>query len=588
MRRRSYFLPVLAVTATTVLSLLSCDDSPLKPHGPELNAPDPRAAVVPPPGASVQVTVQVPASMRTNPFDVTRTLTVPPDFSIAVYARISGARFLAPTPDGNLLVSQPSAGKILLVRPNGSGDPLITDFATGLRSPHDMVFRAIGGTTYLYVAESHQINRYVYTAGNLTAQNRQIIITGLPDAGGHPLKNISLDANNMLYVSIASSCNACLSDTQSNPVRGSVYQYNADGTGGRLFARGLRNAEGLAFVPGTNTLWVAVNNRDNIAFPNHSDWNGDGSDDYGKVMQSYIDNHPPEEFTSVRDGGNYGWPFCNPNPDTPNGLNNMPFDRDVELNPTGSQLNCDTADRIVKGIQAHSAPLGLSFLHGSAFPAAYRSGAASGFHGSWNRSQKTGYKVAFFPWDDVTQLPGDQVDLVTGWATLSSNWGRPVDVAVDASGAMLISDDQANAIYKLVYATAPPPPPPPPSPVIYEAEAANPLTAPIENRYRGYTGTGYADFTAVGQYVQWTVTAAAAGPHTLTFRYALRKETRPLQLSVNGEDVNPSLTFPGTRNWTDWQTVSITVPLNAGGNTVRVTAIQSEGPNVDRVTVSGS
>src|SRR6185503_2405429 len=361
MRRRVFLMPVLTGTAATVLGLLSCHDSPLRPANSELKTQAPFAAVVAPPGASVQVTVQVPTSMRTAPFDVTRTLMVPPDFSIAVYTRIAGARFLAPTPDGNLLVSQPSAGKILLVRPHGSGDPLVSDFATGLRSPHDMVFRAISGTTYLYVAESHQINRYVYTAGALTAQNRQIIITGLPDAGGHPLKNIALDANNMLYVSIASSCNACLSDTQSNPVRGSIYQYNADGSGGRLFARGLRNAEGLDFVPGTNTLWVAVNNRDNIVFPFHSDWNGDGSDDYGKVMQSYVDNHPPEEFTSVRDGGNYGWPFCNPNPDTPNGLNNMPFDVDVELNPTSSQLNCDTADRIVKGIQAHSAPLGMTF-----------------------------------------------------------------------------------------------------------------------------------------------------------------------------------------------------------------------------------
>ena len=510
---------------------------------------------------------------------------VPPDFSIAVYTRIPGARFLAPTPDGNLLVSQPSAGRILLVRPNGTGDPLISDFATGLRSPHDMVFRAISGTTYLYVAESHQINRYVYTAGNLTAQNRQIIITGLPDAGGHPLKSIALDANNKLYVSIASSCNACLSDTQSNPVRGSIYQYNADGTGGRLFAQGLRNAEGLDFVPGTNTLWVAVNNRDNIGYPFHNDWDGDGTDDYGDVMQSYVDNHPPEEFTSVRDGGNYGWPFCNPNPDTPAGLNNMPFDRDVQLNADGTRLNCDTADRIVKGIQAHSAPLGLTFLHGSAFPAAYRSGAAVGYHGSWNRSQKTGYKVALFPWDDAVQLPGDQVDLVTGWATLSSNWGRPVDVAVDAAGAMLISDDQANAIYKLVYSAAPPPPPPPPT-LVYEAETAPIVTGTVGTRYRGYNGTGYVELTASGQHVQWTVDAATSGTRTLTFRYASRKIVGQFQLSVNGAIVN--LSFPATKSWTDWRTMSISVTLNAGSNTVRLTATQSVGPNIDRLTVSGS
>ena len=108
-------------------------------------------------------------------------------------------------------------------------------------------------------------------------------------------------------------------------------------------------------------------------------------------------------------------------------------------------------DRINRGIQAHSAPLGLTFFQNTNAPDAYRAGAAVGLHGSWNRTQKTGYKVAFFPWDALTQLPGDQVDLVTGWADAFSSWGRPVDVAVDPAGAILISDDQAGAIYKLTY-----------------------------------------------------------------------------------------------------------------------------------------
>jgi len=420
----------------------------------------PTGTVVVPQGASVPVVVQVPASMRTAPFDAPRTLYLPPDFAISVYARVPGARFLAVSPDGNLLVSDPARGRVRLVRPNPSGDPLISDFATGLRRPHDIVFHEIDGVTYLYVAETHQVSRYVYRAGNLAAQQRQAVVTGLPDAstpelGGrysHQLKNIALDANHKLYVSIGSTCNVCTTDLESNPVRASIYQYNADGTGGRLFARGLRNAEGLAFLD--NTLWVTVNNRDNIAYPNHRDWDGDGTDDYGQVIPSYVDNHPPDEFTSVRAGGNYGWPFCNPNPDTPTGFNLMPFDRDVQLNASGSALDCDGADRIVQGIQAHSAPLGFGFLTGTAFPSAYRSGAALAYHGSWNRTQKTGYRVAYFPFDASGQ-PGDQVDLVTGWATSSSSWGRPVDVAVDPQGALLISDDQAGAIYRLVYPAAP-------------------------------------------------------------------------------------------------------------------------------------
>jgi hypothetical protein len=116
-------------------------------------------------------------------------------------------------------------------------------------------------------------------------------------------------------------------------------------------------------------------------------------------------------------------------------------------------------DRINRGIQAHSAPLGLTFFQNTAAPDLSRQGAAIGLHGSWNRTQKTGYKVAFFPWDAIAQIPGDQVDLVSGWADAFSNWGRPVDVAVDPSGAILISDDQAGAIYKLTYGAPPPPPP---------------------------------------------------------------------------------------------------------------------------------
>ena len=420
-----------------------------------------RATVTPPPGASVTVKVTVPASMTSPPFDVDRFLTIPPNFSIAVYARVTGARFIAFAPNGDLLVSNPNSGVVYIVRPgSGGGDPVVTTWASGLYKPHDIVFHTISSTTYVYVAEADKIARYTYTLGDLTGQNRQVIIPTLPSAitlGSyqHELKNIALDGNN-LYVSIGSSCNVCTSDTQSDPVRASVYLYNADGTGGRLFARGLRNAEGLAILPGTTTLWVAVNNRDDIAFPLHSDWDGDGIDDYGKVMQSYVDNHPPDEFTHVRDGGNYGWPFCNPNPDTPAGLDNMPFDRDVEMNADGTQLNCDTADRIDKGIQAHSAPLGLLFLQNTNVTSLYKDGALVQLHGSWNRAAKTGYKVIDFPWDPSAQVPGAQIDLITGWLTGSTNWGRPVDAAVGLDGGIYISDDQSGTIYKLTYATVPP------------------------------------------------------------------------------------------------------------------------------------
>jgi glucose/arabinose dehydrogenase len=415
-------------------------------------------SVGPPPAASVDVPVSVPASLRAAPFDVPRTLRVPPGFSVSVYARINQARFLAALPNGDLLVSQPSSGKVLLVRPNAAGEGQVSDFASGLSSPHDLVLDTQGATTYLYLSESNRISRSVYRPGDTARQAPQVIVSNLPDAstpelGGayaHALKNIAIDATHRLYVSVASATNSDPADVTGAFKRAAIYQYNADGSGGRLFAQGIRNAEGLAVLPGSSTLWVIVNNRDNIAYPFHNDWLGDGSgDDYGKVMQSYVNNHPPEELTSVRDGGNYGWPYCNPNPDA--GLDNMPFDRDVQNNADGSKLDCGRADRIVKGIQAHSAPLGLSFLHGSKVPAAFQSGAVAALHGCWNCSKLVGNKVVYFPWS-AAGLPGTEQDLVSGWVTDAANkvrWGRPVDAVPDAAGSILISDDYAGAVYKL-------------------------------------------------------------------------------------------------------------------------------------------
>jgi len=274
------------------VALAACTDDPVAPRSaPTPGSLVPLAAPAAPPGASVSSTVVVPVSMRSSPFNTARTLLVPPDFTIAVYARIGGARFMAVTPDGSLLVSKPGSGSVVLVRPNGAGDPLVSDYVTGLKRPHDIVFHTIGTVTYVYVTETNQVNRYVYTPGALTPGTRQVVVSGLPDASspelngtyGHELKNIALDGNDKLYISIASTCNVCTSDTQSTPVRAAIYVYNADGSNGRLFARGLRNAEGVAMIPGTNTLWVVVNNRDDIAYPFN-----DGSGNYGLRRDSHL------------------------------------------------------------------------------------------------------------------------------------------------------------------------------------------------------------------------------------------------------------------------------------------------------------
>jgi glucose/arabinose dehydrogenase len=256
-----------------------------------------------------------------------------------------------------------------------------------------------------------------------------------------------------LYVSIASTCNVCETDPVATPRRAAIYRYGLAGGAGTLVATGLRNAEGLAAVPGTAALWAVVNNRDNIAYPQHRDITGDGHDDYGTVVPAYVDDHPMEPFVQVEQGRFYGWPFCNPTQDTAAGNRDMPFDRDVQTNPDGRKADCATAERIDTGIPAHSAPLGLTFLQGTAVPAAVRSGAVVALHGSWNRTERTGYKVVWFGWQPTAAggRPGAQQDLVTGWVDAAGQdvWGRPVDVAADPDGSLLVTDDQSGTVYRL-------------------------------------------------------------------------------------------------------------------------------------------
>jgi len=419
--------------------------------GSSAGSPAPPPPPVAGPRTAVQVTV--PAGLGAAPFDRPRQLELPAGWTASVYARVDKARFMAPTPNGEILVSQPGRGTVLLVRPAGAGAPgTVSEFIGGLHQPHDIVFAEVSGRTWVFIAEANRVVRYPYQAGDTRAQAGQVVVDGLPDTStpelrgqySHVLKNIAVNAG-VLYVSIASTCNACVSDTTSDPQRATIYTYDAAGTNAarKLFARGLRNAEGLAFVPGTAELWVVVNNRDNTLVPDDRDADGDGRGDRGKRLAAFVDNYPVEPFTKVVDGGFYGWPFCNPNSD--GGVRSMPYHRDYELNRDGRAADCAKAAPIDVGIQAHSAPLGLTFTRGTKAPDL---GAVIALHGSWNRSKPTGYKVIYFPWTPAG--PGPQLDLATGWMSPAGQfWGRPVDVAVDADGSLLVSDDAAGALIRL-------------------------------------------------------------------------------------------------------------------------------------------
>lgn len=420
-----------------------------------------RASAIDPPGALVPTTVEVPSSLRRAPFNHDRVLLVPPGFKISVVVRIPRARFIMPLPTGGFLVAQPSDERITLVRLQASGTASVFTLIDGLRHPQGMALHSIGDRLYLYVGESSQISRFAIARDGTSAGEKTVIVPNLPDSSspelhgyyGHELKNLVIGPDNKLYVDIASSTNADPKDTTSNPVRSAIYQYDLDGRNGRIFARGIRNAEGLGFVPGTNELWAAINELDDIRYPFRNSWRGSGSVDYGKRITSYVDDHPPDEFIHVKEGANFGWPFANPNPDTPNGLDNMPFAPNYETNRDWSRYPENMFTRIDKGIQAHSAPLGMAFLQDSKLPEPYRDGVAIALHGSWDRSRKTGYKVIFFPWQGGR--PGRQVDLVTGWLNDESQgqWGRPVDVKPANGGSLLISDDYSGTIYRLAPAS---------------------------------------------------------------------------------------------------------------------------------------
>lgn len=435
------------------------------PSTPPASPPPSSVPPTIPPAASVRQSLEVPVSMRSAPFDQERFLTVPPGFTISVIARLDRPRFMLLLPTGDVLISQPSGGKILLMHRDGT-DYTLSDFATGLKKPHDMVLATFAGTTYLYTTESNRVTRSVYVAGDTSRRTLEPIVTNLPDGNsssalqgqyGHELKNLAINPNTgQMFVSIASSTNADPADLSFTPKQGAIYEFDplttTDATrGGRLVAQGLRNVSGMDFYPGTNDLWVNVVGRDDIIYPFDKDITGDGVSDLGQRVQSYVDTNPPELLVKFRDGGNYGWPFCNADGGSPSGMSNMPLNPDFVNNRDNTSFNCATADRAVKGIQAHTTPLGLSFLQQSAFSSAYRNGAVVALRACWNCSKYVGSKVIYFAFG-TDGMPADPIDFVTGWVVdpvAKDRFGSPVDAIPDADGNLLITDDGSGTVFKL-------------------------------------------------------------------------------------------------------------------------------------------
>ncbi len=348
-----------------------------------------------------------------TPLDL-KSLKLPPGFAIALFVRTESPRMLAFSPGGVLLATSESAGTVTALPdadPSGQAARKVT-VLKDLNGPHGIAFH----DGRLYVAEVTRLVRYNWDESRLQATT-PVVIAELPESlGGHMTRTI-LFANHKLYVSAGSSCNVCM---EKDPRRAAVLEMNEDGSGAHLFATGLRNAVGLALNERSASVWVTDNGRD---------WLGD--------------DLPPDEIDDLGPtGGDFGWPFCYGN--------RVP---DTSFGGTAERCRLTVPPRVE--LQAHSAPLGLVFYSGTMFPPEYRGDLFVAFHGSWNRSVPTGYKVVRIKMNDLGE-PERVEDFITGWLppgeTRRGKWmGRPVGLAIGSDGSLYISDDGSGSIYRVTW-----------------------------------------------------------------------------------------------------------------------------------------
>jgi glucose/arabinose dehydrogenase len=400
-----------------------------------------------------KVTLSVPSSLAGGTLSSPHQLEVPKGWKAGVWARPEGARMLAVTPEGNLLVSEPGNG-IVLELSGGSAAKSEDIVLSGLESPQGLAFAKRGGGWVLYVGASNQIDAYRWSGGK--AGKQTVIAPDLPDeepAGDdiHRQKDVAVAPDGTVYFDVGSSSNASPEDRGYDPPRGVIDSVAPGGGPVKVVMQGVRNGEGLAVAP-DGTVWTAVNNRDEITYPFHKGAEGH-SDAFGEVVRSYVNEHPLDEVVPVEAGRDLGWPLCNPEQGEskpPGSLADVPLIPDAENNPDGQALDCAKLPPIEVGLPAHSAPLGMSFLAGTKVPAPWSGGAVLAAHGSWDRQEPRAPAVLWLRWDAKlgTLMPAQT--LVGGFQEADGErWGRPVDVVPGPAGELFVSDDTAGAIYKL-------------------------------------------------------------------------------------------------------------------------------------------
>lgn len=309
----------------------------------------------------------------------------------------------------------PTPNRITLLR-DADGDGVAetrTVFLQGLNSPFGM---ALLGDQF-YVANTDAVLRFPYAPGatQITGQGQQVLALNAVAPDYHWSRNlIAAPDGSKLYVTVGSNSNIGENGMNTEEGRAAVHQFNPDGSGARIFASGLRNPNGLAWEPTSGKLWTTVNERDEL-----------GND------------LVPDYMTSLTDGGFYGWPYSYWGQHV-----------DTRVTPQRPEL----VARAIKpdfALGTHTASLGLAFYTADLLPQHYRGGAFVGQHGSWNREPPSGYKVVFVPF--AGGMPsGAAEDVLTGFRNEEGNaYGRPVGVAVDPKGALLVADDVGNVIWRV-------------------------------------------------------------------------------------------------------------------------------------------
>lgn len=343
-------------------------------------------------------------------------LIVPEGFRVMLWATdFDDPRNMILAPNGDVLVADTGGSKIHVLRDtNRDGRPDARFvFAEGLNRPFGLALRG----KHLFAGNSDAIVRFDYTAGQTAAKGDAVTITKLP-RGGHSTRNVIFNADgSKMYVAVGSDSN--VDDETADPLRAAITEYNPDGTGRHTFASGLRNPIGLAWNPADRMLWTVVNERDGLG-----------------------DDLVPDYATAVRRDAFYGWPFSY-------------IGQNVDPR-RGERLDL-VKKAIVPSVllQAHSAPITIAFYEGRMFPQQYRGGAFVTLHGSWNRAQRTGYKVVHIPFRNG-QPAGGYDDFLLGWApdaTARTVWGRPAGLLVLGDGSLLVSDDGAGVIWRVTYGT---------------------------------------------------------------------------------------------------------------------------------------